>query len=102
MLPLARKRAKYHFHFPVLETLAACVDFSATVSGDGKQALGMTLLNLAIGRTSGAEDDEREGDDGSEVAGVGGEGGGDKTSPPPSKMAKIAKVVAVAAGITDV
>eukprot|EP00904_Undaria_pinnatifida_P002520 jgi/Undpi1/12269/HiC_scaffold_5.g01945.m1 len=72
----------------------------AVMSSENKlQTLGMSLLNLAIGRTPGAEDDEHEDEEG---------GGGDgsdtvdgEEAPPPTKMAKLAKVAAVATGISD-
>lgn len=70
------------------------------VSANGNQTLGMALLNLSIGRTPGMEDDE-ESSESEDAGGVNGRGDDDESSPPPGKMAKIAKVAAVAAGITD-
>lgn len=70
------------------------------VSANGNQTLGMALLNLAIGRSPGMEDDE-ESSESEDAGGVNGIGDDDEISPPLGKMAKIAKVAAVAAGITD-
>ncbi|CAM9675735.1 unnamed protein product [Laminaria digitata] len=72
----------------------------AVMSSENKmRTLGMTLLNLAIGRTPGAEDDDDEDEEGG-----GGDGSGTadgKEAPPPTKMAKLAQVAAVATGISD-
>ncbi|CAM9981030.1 unnamed protein product [Ectocarpus sp. 6 AP-2014] len=70
-------------------------------SDDKLKTLGMTLLNKAIGRTPGADDDN-DNDDEEEGSGEkDGSSGEGEESPPPSRMAKIAKVAAVATGVSD-
>lgn len=67
------------------------------------QTLGMTVLNLAIGRTPGAdsEDDDEDDDNDTEKKRNPDSGDGDEASPSPSRVAKIAKIAAVATGVSD-
>eukprot|EP00903_Cladosiphon_okamuranus_P016414 g15135.t1 len=66
-------------------------------SDDKLKTFGMIVLNLAIGRTPGVEDDE---DDESE-AGDADSAGEEASAVPKTRMAKIAKIAAVATGISD-
>eukprot|EP00752_Nemacystus_decipiens_P008550 g7637.t1 len=65
-------------------------------SNDKLKTLGMTLLNLAIGRTPGAEDDDEDESESSHA-----DSDGEDPPVPKTRMAKLAKVASVATGISD-
>ncbi|CAN0388629.1 unnamed protein product [Pylaiella littoralis] len=70
-------------------------------SDDKLKTLGITVLNLAIGRTPGAEEDEDDDEDDEKAKKNAENGDGDGASPPPSRVAKIAKIAAVVTGVSD-